>query len=166
VPDIVSRLSSLFLFLLLFTMDKLIAKMGRPPFQLAQFYSLRQEWTSIKSDMTSASYFDQKRAIDMIEVMEALAPLMDDHVLQTFPELDNEENQASDGLRWGCGRGFLRRDLHGELYSVFLDIIEMKALLFKALELPEICSLAADCVAVCQYCKWILVRCGRGLHCK
>jgi hypothetical protein len=145
-------------------MDKLTAKMGQPPFQLAQFYSLRQEWTSIKNDMISTSCFDQKRAIDMIEVMEALASLMDDEVRQTFPELDNEENQASDGLRWGYGGGYLRRDLHGELYSLFLSIMEMKALLFKALELPEICSRAADCAAVCQYCKWILVRCGRGLH--
>jgi hypothetical protein len=147
-------------------MNKLTAKMGRPPFQLAQFYSLRQEWTSIKNDMTSASSFDQKRAIDMIDVMEALASLMDDKVRHTFPELYNEENQASDGLRWGYGREFLRRDLHGELYSLFLGIMEMKALLFKALELPEICSLAADSAAVCQYCKWMLVRCGRGLHCK
>jgi hypothetical protein len=145
-------------------MDKLTAKMGQPPFQLAQFYSLRQEWMSIKSDMASASYFDQKRVIDMIEVMEALASLMDDEVLQTFPELDNEENQASDGLIWGYVRGYLRRDLHEELYSLFFDIMEMKALLFKALELPEICSLAADCAAVCQFCKWIFVRCGRGLH--
>jgi hypothetical protein len=147
-------------------MDKLKAKMGQPPFQLAQFYSLRQEWTSIKSDMTSASYFDQKRAVDMIEVMEALASLMDNQVRETFPELENEENQASNGLRWGYECEFLRRDLHGELFSLFLGIMEMKALLSKALKLPEICNLAADCVAVCQYCKWILVRCGRGLHCK
>jgi hypothetical protein len=145
-------------------MDKLTAKMGQPPFQLAQFYSLRQEWTSIKNDMTSANSFDQKRAIDMIEVMEALASLMEDEVRYTFLELHKEENQASDGLRWGFGNGYLRRDLHRELYSLFLDIMEMKALLFRALELPEICSLAADCAAVCQYCKWALIRCGRGLH--
>jgi hypothetical protein len=145
-------------------MDKLTAKMGQPPFQLAQFYSLRQEWMSVKSGMTSASFFDQKKATDMIEVMEALASLMGKKVRQTFPELENEENQASNGLRWGYGCGYLRRDLHGELYSLFFDIMELKKLLFKALELPEICSLAADCAAVCQYCKWMLVRCGRGLH--
>jgi hypothetical protein len=145
-------------------MDKLRVKLGQPPFQLTQFYSLRREWMSIMSDVTSGNQFDQKGAVDMIEIMEALASQMDFDVYLTFPELKDKGNQASNGLPWGNWAALLRRDLHEELFSLLRGIMEMKEMLFEASKLPGVYKLVADCSAVCQYCNWILARCGRGLH--
>jgi hypothetical protein len=145
-------------------MEKLRARLGEPPFQLAQFHSLREEWTSIMSDITSGNHFDQENAVDMIEIMEALATQMEFDVYRTFPELKNKKNQASDGLPWGNWTALLRRDLYEELFSLLRGIIDMKGLLFEAFKLPEVCKPAANFATVCQYCNWILTRCGRGLH--
>jgi hypothetical protein len=145
-------------------MDKLRARLGRPPFTLAQFYSLQKEWTSIMGNIASGDQFDQTGAVDMIEIMEALASQMDFDVHLTFPELRDKRNQASDGLPWGNWSALLRRDLHEDFFSLLRSILEMKEMLFKALELPESCKPVADCAAICQYCNWIISRCGRGLH--
>lgn len=116
------------------------------------------------SDMSSGNQFDRKGAIDMIEMMEALASQLDFDVYRTFPELTNEENQAPDGLPWGNWSRLLRRDLHEELFSLMRDTMKMKGMLFEASKLARVCKPAADCAAVCQYCNWILSRCGKGLH--
>ncbi|KAF2730208.1 HET-domain-containing protein [Polyplosphaeria fusca] len=116
------------------------------------------------SNITSGNQFDQKKAVDMIEIMEVLASQMDFDVHQTFPELKDMRNQASDGLPWGNWSALLRRDLHEDFFSLLYGIMEMKGMLFEASQLPEICKPVADCAAVCQYCNWILARCGRGLH--
>lgn len=145
-------------------MGKLRARLGEPPFKLSQFHSLRREWKSIMSNMSSGNQFDQEGAVDMIEMMEALASRMDSFVPRTFPKLGDEDNQAPDGLPWGNRSGLLRRDLHEKLFSLLGDNMKMKEMLFEALNLARVCKPAADCAAVCQYCNWILSRCGKGLH--
>lgn len=104
-------------------------------------------------DIASGNEFDRAEAVDMIEIMEALASLMNFDVYRTFPELKEERNRAPNGLPWGNWSGLLRRDLHEALSLLLRGIIEMKKMLFEACKVPEICKLVDDCAAVCQYCN-------------
>ncbi|EJT71011.1 hypothetical protein GGTG_12032 [Gaeumannomyces tritici R3-111a-1] len=124
-------------------MEHLRAAISGPPFELAEILALQSKADQLADTIESRSEpFDHEASVRMIEALEALAAVALANPLNVngyFVDLVNIE------------KAFRRMPD---------QVCRLKALLFRALKLPDLCSPPAprDAAPVCQYCNWILER--------
>lgn len=145
-------------------MDHLVKRLGNRPYQLEQFSSLRDEALSLMTNIKSGAPFDAVAAEEIIEMLEALASLVDFNVYETFPEF-HAELDADAVRRKGPHNAYHIPPATRDVFLSFVaEVQELKGALFAALGKPAICAADAGCARVCQYCDWVLRRTGKGLQ--
>ncbi|KAI1371340.1 HET-domain-containing protein [Hypoxylon crocopeplum] len=145
-------------------MDLLIKRLGNWPYQLEQFSSLRSEALSLLADIKSGVPSNTTSTEETIEMLEAMASLIDFNVFETFPEFYTKLD-ADAVRRKGPQNSYYVPPITEALFSSFADtIMELKEAFFSALHRPTTCASDKDYARICQYCNWVLSRTGRGLH--
>ncbi|KLU85773.1 hypothetical protein MAPG_04793 [Magnaporthiopsis poae ATCC 64411] len=140
-------------------MEHLKAVINGPPFQFVEVLALLSEADQLADTIESGSQpFDHEAAVKMTEALEALAAVGCVHAAYLggyFQKLD-EDNHGTPKEVANIEKAFQRLPD---------QVCRLKALIFGALHLPDLCSspVPPGAAPVCQYCNWILERALTGL---
>lgn len=130
-----------------------------PPFQLAEILALQSEADQLADTIESGSQpFDHEAAVKMTEALEALAAVgcIDGFYLcRYFRELSKDSPGTPEEVA----------NIEKAFQRLPDQVCRLKALIFGALHLPDLCSspMPPGAAPVCQYCNWILERALMGL---
>lgn len=146
-------------------MEKLKKRLGKPPYVLDDFILLRGEGLELLQRIQANTCIDLDALREKIEMLEAMAALLELRMWETFPEKIPKVGSWAANFVAHHDR-HRAPELIDVLESFPTEVLQLKRHLFELLQLPELHSAEAGFSATCQYCHWAVDRLSDGTRSK
>jgi hypothetical protein len=141
-------------------MESLFHEVGLPPYRLDQILPLIDKASSLISHPREASTQSHDTAVQIAESMEALAWLVENHMINVFPQYLQKQELLENGP---CLVIHVPSNDKAYINSIATKTLQLKGWLFDGFhQVPEISCSGLNTAQLCQFCHWPFQRLSKG----